>query len=992
MSEHWRRTRLPEIVAHLATRPGHESVRTAVSELLTQGLDCAYAEITHEIQMPEIRGRADAMFGATVFEFKRDLRIEQADVERRLPDYLRDREGRTGRRYLGIATDGATFQAYELRDGRLALMLEHRTSPATPDALLAWLEPAVSDRDDLPPEPLTVARELGRDSLTYRRALGILGTLWSALHDHPEVKLKRDLWNGLLREVYGAPVGDDGLFLQHTYLTILAKTLAARVLDVHEDEANALLGGSALARNNIFGAVESDSFDWVLQDPRGADLVTRIARQAGRFRLRDARVDLLKALYESLIDPDQRHDLGEYYTPDWLAAKVVAEAMTDPLRQRVLDPACGSGTFLFHAIRRLLATARAEGVPPADAVALCAEHVRGVDVHPVAVIIARVTWLLALGDAIQDRPASLHVPVFLGDAMQWNLRDTVDTRDVVVRVPDEPPLHVPAGLAEDQAVFEPALLAIQEGLADDATPAQIERQLARMPGVQPQDAAAMADTFRRLQALFRDGRDGIWPYVFRNLVRPLWLSRPEQQADVLLGNPPWVAYRHLSAEMQARLKEASQRMNLWVGGVLSTQQDLCALFLARAVRLYLRPGGGFALVMPYAALNRPAYAGLRAGDWRDAQGRITAAWTLDETVQPLFPVPACVLFGARGPQAPPPRRVRRFSGSLPRRDATEHEADRALAVDEEAWPPGPTLMAASPYRARFTNGATIYPRRFFVVQRVQGGRVAAAATPNVEGKAGAQDKAPWRSVDPPRGPVEAAFLRPLLLGESIAPFRILEPALAVIPVEGGHVLDSAAARSAGHRNLSLWLRDCEAKWAQHAQRTVDGKPRMALAASLDHMRKLTRQFPTPPARLLYAKAGTLMAAVVVTDPAMIVDHMAYWASVRSVAEGRYLAAILNSEHLRAAIAPMQAKGQGGARHFDNLMWELPIPLFDGAIALHQDLAALAAEAERVAAAVPLEAGAYFTTQRRAIRAALAATGLAARLDGLVARLLAVAPP
>nr|WP_245216754.1 N-6 DNA methylase [Neoroseomonas nitratireducens] len=870
------------------------------------------------------------------------------------------------------------------------MLLEHRTNPAAPDALLAWLAPAVADRDDLPPEPVTVARELGRDSLTYRRALGTLETLWSALADHPEVKLKRDLWNGLLREVYGAAVGDDALFLQHTYLTILAKTLAARVLHVEEESPHALLSGAALVQNGIIGAVESDFFDWVLQDSRGADLVTRIARQAGRFRLRDAQVDLLKALYESLIDPDQRHDLGEYYTPDWLAAKVVREAVTDPLRQRVLDPACGSGTFLFHAIRRLLAEARKKRMAPADAVALCAEKVRGVDVHPVAVIIARVTWLLALGKSITQRPATLHVPVFLGDAMQWNLREVADTRDVVVPVPDSPPLHVPAGLAEDQSLFEPALLAIQEGLAQEATPARIERDLSRLPGVRDQDARAMAETFAQLQTLYRAGRDGIWPYVFRNLVRPLWLSRPEQRADVLLGNPPWVAYRHLSAEMQARLKSASQRMRLWVGGVLSTQQDLCALFLARAVRLYLRQGGRFAVVMPYAALNRPAYAGLRAGDWRDAQGRITAAWSLDETVQPLFPVPASVLFGERAPQVPPPATVLRFSGSLPRRDATAAEAAKALAIGEEQWPPGPTLLAASPYRARFKQGATIVPRRFFAVHRVAAGRLASAAAPTVEGKVGPQDKKPWKDIEPPRGPVEKEFLRPMLLGESLAPFRLLQPQLTVIPLEGGHLLDSAAARSAGYRNLSAWLSDVEYKWATHAAKAVDGRPRMTLTASLDHMRKLTAQFPASRTRVLYAASGTLMAAVVVTDTSAIVEHKAYWAPARSLAEARYLTAILNSEHLRAAIAPMQSRGQGGARDFDNLMWELPIPLYDSKNSLHQDLAALAAEAERVAAAVPLEPGAHFTVHRKAIRAALAGSGVATRLDDLVARLLASA--
>jgi methylase of polypeptide subunit release factors len=97
----------------------------------------------------------------------------------------------------------------------------------------------------------------------------------------------------------------------------------------------------------------------------------------------------------------------------------------------------------------------------------------------------------------------------------------------------------------------------------------------------------MTETYQRMQDLYRAGRDSIWPYVLNNLVKPLWLSRDNQLADVLVGNPPWIAYRHLSAELQRRLKEASQRMNLWVGGVLSTQQDMCALFTARAAQRYL---------------------------------------------------------------------------------------------------------------------------------------------------------------------------------------------------------------------------------------------------------------------------------------------------------------------------------------------------------------------------------------------------------------------
>src|ERR1700730_2870488 len=150
----WRQQHLPEIVANLANRPGHEAVRTHVADILRYGFGVAYHEIDHEVRLPEVHGRADTLFGSVVFEFKRDLRQELADVLARLPDYLTDRERQTGRRFLGIATDGASLIAYELREGALVEIGRHETNPARAEALLAWLEPALSNRDDLTPDPL----------------------------------------------------------------------------------------------------------------------------------------------------------------------------------------------------------------------------------------------------------------------------------------------------------------------------------------------------------------------------------------------------------------------------------------------------------------------------------------------------------------------------------------------------------------------------------------------------------------------------------------------------------------------------------------------------------------------------------------------------------------------------------------------------------------------------------------------------------------------
>jgi type I restriction-modification system DNA methylase subunit len=77
----------------------------------------------------------------------------------------------------------------------------------------------------------------------------------------------------------------------------------------------------------------------------------RLVLQLGTYNLRELSEDVLKGLYERLVDPKDRHDLGEYYTPDWLAAKIVDQCFESRPEAAVLDPTCGSGTFLYQTIR-----------------------------------------------------------------------------------------------------------------------------------------------------------------------------------------------------------------------------------------------------------------------------------------------------------------------------------------------------------------------------------------------------------------------------------------------------------------------------------------------------------------------------------------------------------------------------------------------------------------------------------------------------------------
>ncbi len=73
-----------------------------------------------------------------------------------------------------------------------------------------------------------------------------------------------------------------------------------------------------------------------------------------------------------------------------------------------------------------LAAAEAAGLSPSDAHLGATRHVIGVDVHPLAVTFARVTYLLAIGRERLTAPGrpDLHVPVYLGDSLQWGQQQT----------------------------------------------------------------------------------------------------------------------------------------------------------------------------------------------------------------------------------------------------------------------------------------------------------------------------------------------------------------------------------------------------------------------------------------------------------------------------------------------------------------------------------------------------------------------------------------
>src|SRR3984893_16487175 len=240
------------------------------------------------------------------------------------------------------------------------------------------------------------------------------------------------------------------------------------------------------------------------------------------------------------------------------------------------------------------------------------------------------------------------------------------------------------------------------------------------------------------------------------------------------------------------------------------------------------------------------------------------------------------------------------------------------------------------------------PRMLCFVERRMMGRLGAdPSAPYVASRRTNQEKILWKSLAAIENRVEAEFLRPVLLGESILPYRVFQPFEAVVPVtDKGEVLDAEAAANRGFDDLHGWMKKAEKVWNANAESAS-----MTLHGRWNYHNESGAQFPLTPLRVGYTKAGTNAAACVIRDTMQVIDHMLYWAAVQDEQEASFLAALFNSETTRLRVASLQSRGQWGARHFDKVMFNLPIPRFDANNPLHNDIAKTAREAEALAASV-----------------------------------------
>jgi len=423
------------------------------------------------------------------------------------------------------------------------------------------------------------------------------------------------------------------LFAVHTYYVLLMKMLAAELISLQEgswfksftaeietasdaqlkDKIKNLEDGGLFKQFNIVNFLEGDFFRWHLDvwDADVAQNLRHIAIALQQFEPAtatidpDATRDLLKKLYQYLLPRRVRHDLGEYYTPDWLAERLIRQTGYDGNpNKRVLDPSCGSGTFLALCIRKAFDYADNNLIRPDELVQKLLTNVVGFDLNPLAVIAARTNFLLSLGTLIRHT-TRIEIPVYFCDSILTPAEFSQDGElqlgghDRHVST-SEGEFTFPAAVIEQDKI-EKVCGRIEESVQLGRNESQFLEKLRQTVGsLDAHGQQLLVKVFQRIAKLNAEGRNGIWARFLKNQFAPVFVGK--NRFDFVIGNPPWVNWQSLSDSYREKTWRLWNEYGLFslsghaarLGG---GKKDLAMLFTYACLDDYVKDDGRLGFII-----------------------------------------------------------------------------------------------------------------------------------------------------------------------------------------------------------------------------------------------------------------------------------------------------------------------------------------------------------------------------------------------------------
>jgi len=413
------------------------------------------------------------------------------------------------------------------------------------------------------------------------------------------------------------------LFSVHTYFAFLMKLIAVELLTLrdtsfssslvseltHDEELKKQLedieNGGIYTRKGITNFLEGDFFRWYLDafdSPELKEAIREIARTLSEFEPATSTLDpvstrdLLKKLYQYLVPHKVRHRLGEYYTPDWLAELLLNEIGYDGNNfKRLLDPACGSGTFLVLAIQRAIEWGRKNGRPDLEIAKSIKANIWGFDLNPLAVIAARTNYLFALGDLVNevlDRGGTIEIPIYLCDSVLTPTRIAGDLFGKFLPLSTSVgEFRIPAEWVRESFTLSRAASLIEEMVKNQYSVAEAMQRFEKEGLVFPYNREVVKNFYNQILELEKQNKNGIWARFLKNAFAPMIAGK----FDFVVGNPPWIRWDYLSREYR------NATLQLWKDyGLFSLKgfqarlgggkKDFSMLFVYASADHYLKDG------------------------------------------------------------------------------------------------------------------------------------------------------------------------------------------------------------------------------------------------------------------------------------------------------------------------------------------------------------------------------------------------------------------
>lgn len=439
------------------------------------------------------------------------------------------------------------------------------------------------------------------------------------------------------------------MYAVHTYYTLLMKLLTSEVVTIFSDsllgsylkrleeayykssddmynELKDLESGGIFSLVGIKNFLEADYFAWYLDewDEEIAKFINEIVKnllnyEPATVELKPERVrDLFKRLYQNLVPRDIRHKLGEFFTPDWLAELVLDEmGYYGELEKSILDPACGSGTFLVLAIRRIKEFAADRFISKKKTIEMIINNVKGIDLNPLAVLASKANYIIALSDLLRDRPSEgFEIPIYLADSISVSQRRTLTAKRELFLSTTVGEFKIPYDII-DKKLLDFLLNKIEKCIISQDTAMSCTKNEFKQiinkdfNDLDDENVKSIVELYDKILNLEKEGKNRIWVKLLKNSFAPLLIG----QFDFVVGNPPWINWENLPKNYRDETRDLWERYGLLEKtkgmGMGKTKRDMAMLFTTRSLDRFVKRDGKYAFLIPFTSFKSQTGAGFR---------------------------------------------------------------------------------------------------------------------------------------------------------------------------------------------------------------------------------------------------------------------------------------------------------------------------------------------------------------------------------------------